>query len=191
MAEEEEEELAASRSERQLQQHTQHRHTHNKHTDTTKHSFTMQGSFPMRSLALWPQRSDRSRRHSSRGHTPDPCRYWQGVGRGCGLLRTLLPHSPGAGGQVEGRGGGEGGTAFPATHRDTEQRPKRTRKRSAPFSVPRTRKPSCTTKSTPSSSPYHYQGRETDKRPRNLHLPAVRTTFQCRNQRRMHGEASC
>ena len=38
-----EEELAASRSEGQLQQHTQQTH---------KHSFTMQGSFIMRSLAL-------------------------------------------------------------------------------------------------------------------------------------------
>ena len=59
-----------------------------------------------------PQRSDRSLRHSSGEALPTlpPCTGW-GVGRGGGLLRSLLLHSPSAGGQEEGRGGGAGGKA--------------------------------------------------------------------------------
>ena len=53
------------------------------------------GVWPSSVAEPGPQRSDRSLRHSLGG-----------VGRGSGVLPALLPHSPSAGGQEEGRGGG-------------------------------------------------------------------------------------
>ena len=53
------------------------------------------GVWPSSVAEPGPRRSDRSLRHSSGG-----------VGRGSGVLPALLPHSPSAGGQEEGRGGG-------------------------------------------------------------------------------------